>query len=205
MSAQLIDLRQARRPSPDDLPGLSAYLAQLVGEPFRFARVSYGDELTLHFGALRPARSPRLKNHLYGSYVLGLRASPWVLKSGTVPLVLTSGVSLDPSQRPSGTPLSKEALESGGFIEAESRVVEATPFLVSPAVGFGLQLRMSDGSTLLALPGTSEPDEPGDEGLPRLADWELLSPSGLLKAGPDLEWSFEPRGETSSEPAGEGG
>ena len=35
-------------------------------------RVSYGDELTLHFGDLRPARSPKLKAKPYGAYILGL-------------------------------------------------------------------------------------------------------------------------------------
>ena len=50
MGTHLIDLRQARKRSPDDVAGLYSYLAQLVGEPFQFARVSYGDELTLHFG-----------------------------------------------------------------------------------------------------------------------------------------------------------
>ena len=49
MTTNLIDLRQAREAAPDNIPGLYAYLAQLVGESFRFARVSYGDELTLHF------------------------------------------------------------------------------------------------------------------------------------------------------------
>lgn len=46
--------------APDNLSDLQVYLAQLVGEPFRFARVSYGDELTLHFGDLRPSRSPKV-------------------------------------------------------------------------------------------------------------------------------------------------
>jgi len=201
MSPTLIDLRQARAPSPDHLSGLSAYLAQLIGEPFRFARVSYGDELTLHFGDLRPARSPKMKKHPYGAYILGLRASPWILKSGpdSEPFVVAAGVILDAPPAAVGTPLRKEELESREFIQPESRVTAATPFVVKPVNGFGLQLRMADGSTLMVLPTAQEPDEPGDEDLPQLADWELSSPRGLLRAGPSLEWSFKPRGSHSGE------
>ncbi|HVC95183.1 MAG TPA: hypothetical protein VND64_15920 [Pirellulales bacterium] len=198
METNLIDLRRAPKPSEGNLAGLSAFLAQLVGEPFRFARVSYGDELTLHFGDTRPARSPKLRHRLlYGAYILGLRSSPWVLKSGAEPVVLTTGVVLDPAGPAFGRPLTKEELEKGQFIEPEGRVVAATPFAVKPVEGFGLQLRTSDGSTLLVLPAIQEPDEPEDEGLPKLADWELSSPRGLLSAGPGLEWSFKPSANAS--------
>ena len=192
MGTNLIDLSQAQAPSSDQLPGLYAYLAQLAGEPFRFARVSYGDELTLHFGDLKPARSPKLKDKPYGTYILGLRGSPWVLKSGSEPVVVTAGILIDPTPAAFGTSLRKEELESKKLIEPESRVLTAAPFVVKPVDRFGLQLRMSDGSTLSVLPTIPEPDEPGDEGLPKLADWELLSPRGLLRAGPGLEWSYEP-------------
>jgi hypothetical protein len=40
MDTNLIDLRPARRSASDDLRGLEGYLAQLIGEPFRLARVS---------------------------------------------------------------------------------------------------------------------------------------------------------------------
>ena len=72
MATNLIDLGHTRAPSHDDLPGLFADLTQLVGEPFRFARVSYGDELTLHFGDLEQARSVKLKDKRYGAYILGV-------------------------------------------------------------------------------------------------------------------------------------
>jgi hypothetical protein len=192
MGTNLIDLRQATAPPHHDLPGLYGCLAQLVGEPFRFARVSYGDEITFHFGDLEPARSPKLKDKHYGAYILGLRGSSWVLKSGSEAVVITSGVVLNPPPPAFGQALRKEDLEAGTFVEPESRVLVATPFVVKPAEGFGLELRMSDGSTLLILPTISEPDEPEDEGLPQLADWELLTPRGFLSAGPNLEWSFTP-------------
>ena len=77
VNSSLIEFQKGTGPSPDDLPGLRGYVAQLVGEPFQFARVSYGDELTLHFGMLRPARSRKLANPPYGTYILRLRGSPW--------------------------------------------------------------------------------------------------------------------------------
>jgi hypothetical protein len=201
MGTNLIDLRQAREPSHDDLPGLYAYLAQLVGEPFRFTRVSYGDELTLHFGDLRPAHSPKLKSKRYGAYILGVRGSSWVMKSGpeSVVIISFSGEEFNAPPPAFGKPLSKEELEAGQFVEPESRVLAATPFVVKPVEGFGLQLRMSDGSTLLILPTSPEPDEPEDEGLPKLADWELSTPRGLLSAGPNLTWFFTPAKDASLE------
>jgi hypothetical protein len=201
-TTHLIDLRQARRAAPDDLPGLQAYLAQLIGEPFRLARVSYGDELTLHFGDLRPARSPQLGKQPYGAYVLGVRGSPWILKSGSEPLVLTAGIDLDTVSSELGRPVRKEDLEANPLIQPASRVLSVTPFVVKPANGFGLQLRVSDGSTLLILPATPDVEEPEGEALPALADWELVSPGGLLGAGPGLSWSFQPSPGPGSRPEG---
>jgi hypothetical protein len=199
-TTNLIDLRQARTATPDNLPGLQAYLALLVGEPFRFARVSYGDELTLHFGDLRPARSPKLRGRLYGAYVVGARGSPWVLKSGSEPLVLTAGVDLGNVPSELGKPVSKKELESNPLIQPESRVLSVTPFVVKPVNGFGLQIRVSDGSTLLILPAMPDVEEPDDETLPELADWELSSPGGFLSAGPGLVWSFTPSSDSRSHP-----
>jgi len=188
----LIELRQPRNAVADDLAGLQGYLAQLIGEPFRFARVSYGDELTIHFGDLRPARSPKLKNHSYGSYILGVRGSSWVLKSELAAQLLTAGFDPDAIADPRVRPFRKEDLESSPLIQPESRVLSATPFIARPLNGFGLQLRVSDGSSLLIKPVMPEAEEPGDESLLELADWELATPSGLLSAGPGLVWSFKP-------------
>jgi hypothetical protein len=105
--------------------------------------------------------------------------------------MLTSGVVFDPTSPQLGTPLGKEDVERGKYIKPESRVLMASPFAVKPVEAFGLQLRMSDGSTQLIVPIAQEPDEPEDEGLPTLADWELSSPRGLLQVGPDLQWSFK--------------
>jgi hypothetical protein len=193
MKTNLIEFRQVMGLSHEDLPRLQGILAELVGEPFQFARVSYGDELTLHFGDLRPARSPKLRERMYGAYILGMRGSPWVLKSGLEPVVLCEGVVPVVSGRHmGGRPVSKEEVEEGRFIERGSRVLRADPFPVRPVEGVGLQLRLSDGSALIVLPTVQEPDDPEDRELPELADWELISPRGFLKVGPGYQWSFEP-------------
>jgi hypothetical protein len=195
MSQFMLELRQDRLQSAEDVPGLQAYLAPLVGEPFRFARISYGDELTLHFGDLRPARSAKLRGHFSGVYILGVRGSAWIIKSGSESLAVTAGLFPDSLTSDLGKPLSKQDFEKNPVIRAESRVVEANPFPVKPITGFGLQLRFSDGSSLLILPTPPEEDDPEDEELPELADWELLSSRGLLSAWPGLRWSFQPSAE----------
>lgn len=186
MSARLIDMRQAHDSPRSDAGGLRALLTPLVGEPFRFARVSYGDELTLHFGDVSAAPSGKLKGRPYGAYVLGLRASEWVLKSGSEPLVLTTGAG-------GGNPIRNEELEANPLIQPDGRVLSVTAFVVKPNDVFGLELRTSDGSTLLVVPPAIGMDSPADEGLPEVADWELSSPHGFLSAGPGLNWSFQPR------------
>lgn len=197
MTASLIDLSEPRRDSGDDPAALQAYLVPLVGEPFRFARVSYGDELTLHFGSLRPARSPKLAGMQYGEYALGLRASSWILKSGTVPVVLWDGVASNRGRSSIASPICNDELEKHPIVSPESRVLTASPITIeevgrSSKRRFGLALHFSDGSWLEVLPDSSEPDRPGDERLPEVADWELLSPYGLLRVGPGSCWEFEP-------------
>jgi hypothetical protein len=192
MSQFMQELRQDVQQSTDDVLGLQTYLAPLVGEPFRLARVSYGDELTLHFGDLHPSRSPKLPGYLYGAYLLGVRGSAWIIKSGSESLAVTAGLFPDSLPVDLGKPLSNQDFEKNPIIQTESRVVEANPFPIKPINGFGLQLRFSDGSSLLILPTPPEAYEPGDEALPELADWELLSPRGLLSAWPGLHWSFKP-------------
>ncbi|HEX4610878.1 MAG TPA: hypothetical protein VH092_21995 [Urbifossiella sp.] len=191
MTFQLLNLSRPRSEA-GDLPGLHAALTPLVGEPFRFARVSYGDELTLHFGDLRPARSPKLKNLLYGAYVLGLRGSRWVVKAGTAPLVRSSTPDPGPAPGEGMTLLTKTEIEANPLVAVGSRVLDAEPFRVLPRDSYGLLLRFSDGSVMYAIPASPETaGEPDD--LPELADWELNTPNGLLSAGPGLTWEFRPK------------
>lgn len=197
MTTEPLDLRVSRS-ATDDLAGLQSYLHQLLGEPFCFPRISYGDELTLHFGDLRPANSPKLKGTMYGAYVLGLRGSNWVMKSGDF-VFATDDASDD-------TPLletdRKQFLESFNLVEPGAHVTTARGFRVSPPEAFGLRLTLSDGSSVAILPTTNELEEQGVDGgtpLPALTDWDLRTPSGLLRVGPGLKWEFKSsRGGTLS-------
>ena len=180
----MLGLIQLREPAKShNERDLDAYLLQLQGEPFRFFRFSYGDELTLHFGDLRPARSPKLKGRLYGAYILGVRASQWLLKFGKPGMIASQGEGMET--------ISKEAIETKQWIAPNSRVVHATSFAIQSQNVFGLEIRFSDGTFLVIMPTTET--ESKDDDLPEIADWELLSPSGRLQAGPGLQWSFEPK------------
>jgi hypothetical protein len=192
MSTTLIEFRPEAEHSLKNVSRLQGKLTMLLGEPFQFARVSYGDELTLHFGNLRPARSPKLKGKLYGEFVLGVRGSPWLLKSPLTSQVIASGMVPVVAGETTGRPLSNEELETGRFIEPSSRVLKAEPFLVTGIGGIGLQLTMTDGSVLVIFPCDQDSCGKDDE-LPEVADWELLSPLGCLSVGPGLNWSLEPQ------------
>ncbi len=195
MTSSILELRPDIRHSNDDLPSLRPISLSFAGEPFRFARISYGDELTLHFGDLRPPRSPKLKKP-YGAYILGLRASAWVLKSVTESALVTSGP--NPDMAALGKLLSKEEFERNPTIQPDSRVIAVTPFMVKPFDAFAVQIRFSEGSAFLAIPAPFGLAEPDDDTLPELADWELLSPLGLLSVGPGLQWSFKPSTDSKS-------
>jgi len=106
--------------------------------------------------------------------------------------VLSSGLDLDNFPNEFGKPLSKETLEANPPIQTGTRVLSATPFVVKPVNSFGLEIRVSDGSAILIFPTLPDIEEPEDEGLPELADWELNSPNGLLNAAPGVVWAFTP-------------
>jgi hypothetical protein len=165
-------------------PSVPAFplLLRLVGEPFLFARRSYGDELVLHFGEHRsdPPRviKGREWRYEYGSYSLHLRGSAWVAKG-------VAGAR-DSSTIADG-PRDIELPTAAG-----ARVTAMIPFSVDrPEVaGFGLRVEMSDGSTVVVIP-TPDDDEsataPDGTPLPLLADWELHTPFGNLVVGPGRE------------------
>jgi hypothetical protein len=158
--------------------------------------MSYGDELTLHFGILRESRSTKLRDRRYGTYILSFRGSPWVLKVGRQPEVLGSWFGyqrLEPRAAP--RVLTKNDLERELLVEEGARVVLASPYLWKVVGGIGLHLVMSDGTTVSAIP--TGPDEPDDAPWPELASWELLGPHGLLKVGPGVTWEFVPSPQTA--------
>ncbi len=127
-----------------------------------------------------------------GFAALGVRGSPWLLKSALTSQVIANGMVPVVAGETTGRPLSKEELETGRFIEPSSRVLKAEPFLVMGVGGIGLQLTMTDGSALVIFPCDQESWDKDDE-LPEVADWELLSPLGCLSVGPGPNWSLEPQ------------
>ncbi len=190
-------IRELPRPDLSRLPteevrGLGVALAELVGQPFRFLKFSYGDELTIHFGDVRPGRASKLSHLEFGAYILSLRCSPWLLKSGA------GGTVFDDAFPPTrygeiiGVAISNEALESRILIEPGSLVLQVSLFTSPDTDSIGLEIQFDDGSLLLIRPGPQEPDEPGEVDGDELADWELLGPNGLIEAGPGPRWTFEP-------------
>ena len=136
-----------------DLPGLQAVLIQqLVGEPFLFACLSYGDELVLHFGIPREYTLPRFGMQTEGSHILSVRGSAWLLKSGTKPLAAWAGPLPEGSPEPTGQPLDKESLEAGVLIEKDACIATAGPFLLAGVDAYGLQVLLSDGVSSTARP-----------------------------------------------------
>jgi hypothetical protein len=197
IAPRLIDFRQGQQIPEDPLPTLQAQLLQLVGEPFQFARVSYGDELTLHFGEVRAGRKPKSKHKAYGAYILGLRASPWLMKSDE--WLISAGVVPVPIPPATGKQLTKDDLEKGEYIKRDSRVLAAIAFAAKPADAYGLQIAMSDGKIVVIIPQIQAPltaEEEAiaeDEKLPEIADWELQTPQGLFSIGPGLRWTLKPK------------
>src|SRR5437763_12844932 len=88
----VIDLRETREPSAGNLADLQGYLLQLEGQPFLFVRVTYGDELSLHFGTPQEFHSPKIRRRLRGSYVLTARGSARRLHSMAAGCILYAGL-----------------------------------------------------------------------------------------------------------------
>lgn len=204
MSTVLVDLNQPRKTDRADVPNLGGVLAQLIGEPFLLARLGYAEELTVHFGTPRPAQHPRLRSKgvQYGSHVLALCASAWVLKSTPSNRLILEGLDSGPLAH-MGKPAVEDAkalIASGGLIPTGSPVVAVVPYEMEQANGIGLRLETADGSGLIIVPGAwvgSEGDEADvlPEGAPDLPDWELRTPSGLAQVGPGRKWSWSPSAE----------
>jgi hypothetical protein len=183
--AGTVDLREVRESAAGDLDGLAGFAQQLVGQPFLFARPSYGDELTLHFGQLREPTSAKVKRPR-GSFVLTLRGSVWQIDPG-------AGSNLVLSDTLTGTPLDLSALESHPPVTAGSLTVAVRPFADPESGGFGLYLAFSDQSRVVIRPDVSDLITEADPDLPRLADWELFTPHDrVLRVGPGANWSYTP-------------
>lgn len=117
----VIDLKAIRGPTAGELAELQGYLLQLEGQPFLFARVTYGDEFTLHFGTLQETVAKKTRR-TRGSYVLTARASSWRLHSMPLGRILYHGTL--PANVPS-THLSEQEFEGSALIAPDARVASA--------------------------------------------------------------------------------
>jgi hypothetical protein len=191
----VIDLRTTRGPVVGDLADLQGYLLQLEGQPFLFAQVTYGDELTLHFGTPQEFHSPKIRRRIRGAYVLTARASAWRLHSMPQGCLVYAG-SLPHSPALAGRKtIGTQELEQLTLIEPGSRVVAADILGFRLPWGIELGLSFSDGSTFFLTPLPAGTETNGAEGLPPIADWELFTPHGrVLLVGPGFKWEYADAG-----------
>jgi hypothetical protein len=196
---EVLDFK-ALRVDSDDSRELHSLLRQLLGQPFLFFRVSYGDELTLHLGEPRSLAHPRSKRLRKGSYILGARSSRWYLRPGTEPSMFV-GVDDESEASTRCERIDIREVESRRLVESGSVVASVD---VLPSVGgFGLSLSLSDRSTLVILPAPP-PSSVEDEGEAvegdDIADWEIFTPHDrYLRVGPGPRWSYL----ESNKPAGD--
>jgi hypothetical protein len=194
---ELIDLKEIRRDC-SHLSDLQALLKQLVGQPFQFFRVSYGDELRLHLGDLRSHSNPKLRSRTKGSYIIGARASAWIVFSAPRQVLATSGDARDHGSDAPATAglVDIKTIETGGLITPGAIITYAGADQSAP--GFSLRLRFSDGSSAFIRPAP-EPDEvepigektSADDGTIEIPDWEVLTPhERILRVGPGPRWDY---------------
>jgi hypothetical protein len=161
---------------------LRAVLNQLVGLPFLFARASYEEELTLHFGEARPMKHPKLRHVLEGTYIVRTRDSGWVLSRDDSAVVMIA-----PGERPTAEDFRARLVY---FSEAQgATVTSADPSVVSkdgfePA--YALSLFLSDRWWVSIEPALERPRSEDE-----VADWEVFTPQGVLLAGPGLKIDWQ--------------
>jgi hypothetical protein len=192
---EVIDLKEIRHES-HDLPDLQTLLKQLIGQPFRFFRVAYGDELRVHLGSLHAYSKPKMNGRTRGSYVLGARASSWIVFSAPKATLLASDRVEVRAPMGMARRVDIKKIEDDCYLTPGTTVVgvlsERLPH------GFTLQLAFADGSTVFIGPNPDpyecEPDSV--EGTQEAAgmeisDWEILTPhSRVLRVGPGDRWCY---------------
>jgi hypothetical protein len=166
----------------------SELAATIHGLPYLFARSVYANELTLHFGSKQEHAHPKLTGKVRGTHVLSVRGSAWVLQSGVRPVIVACGVVPMPSPPGGGKPFNVTALESGALIGSGAKIKRATPLAVEPLSAIGLCLELDDGSVFMIL---ATPPDKDDTDLPEPADWELLTPTKMLRVGPGPDYRVE--------------
>lgn len=151
---------------------LNQHLHALVGQPILFARFTYGDELTLHFGAEVPYTLPRFGRCVNGEYMLGCRGSDWLLST--------------PAGEWLSTAVDREAADAVLAqlpVGARVTVADACPWRRAEGEwSYSLLIKCEPAIALTVLPeGVLDPEG--------LEDWEIFLPEDrLLSVGPGLKY-----------------
>ena len=180
-----------------DLPGLEMYLQQLVGEPFLFFRESYGQELTVHFGALTQRKSSKLKDPMRGAYVLTVRGSMWMIVAAEEKALILSDLPKYFSESGLKSLVAAD-IEKSPPVRPGSRLVWIAPHRDDASGGIGLMMAFSDRTRFFIRPEPQGDDANGDEvnvdevkAPTDIADWELYTPIGrYLRVGPGQNWAY---------------
>lgn len=146
---------------------LNQIIQPIIGETCHQVRFSYGDELILHFGEMKPYNHPKLKHLRKGKWQLSTRATPFDLITNTNTLMCFSsdyGFSRDVSE---------------GLLKLLENK-KLTDFAINTN-NLQLSLSFEEGYKLIL-----NPDLEDDSGL---AYWELLMPNEqILIVGPGNFW-----------------
>jgi hypothetical protein len=147
-----------------DLDPLQEIVQEILGEVCWQASLSYGDELSLDIGKKIPYPQKAMAGREGGSWILGCRASKWVLES--------------PSQVIASSQLTSEE------IKQKIKVVEGTK-IANFKIDYPdliLRVEFSTGCELKVFPDLEDLD---------LSDWELFTPDDMLvEMGPGRVWSY---------------
>ncbi|MBW4470054.1 MAG: hypothetical protein KME45_06575 [Stenomitos rutilans HA7619-LM2] len=155
-----------------DIKGINqlyAIASRVIGETCWKATLSYGDELTLHFGEQIPYTHPSMAGKHKGSWILGTRGTAWQLNNPS-----DASATLD----------TKAAMLD--IFKRELRQLEGN-ILQSLKIDYpvlGLTLNFSQGIHLTITP----PVRYDEFDLPY---WELFTPDHqVLQVGPQSSWSL---------------
>jgi hypothetical protein len=161
-----------------DLKGLETVLQGLAGQVCWMAKLTYGDELALHFGDRIPCGIPRFPGLEEGSWIFGTRATPWQLDVPGKSRVTSAD--------------DRNVLQPRlADLEGAKVVRAAVPTCVlneqahaTQSFWPGFLIVFDNGATLQLLPGIEELRD-------TLALWELFTPGNMvLEFDPNLAWSY---------------
>jgi hypothetical protein len=186
---ELLDF-QVIKESSEDPNELTVLLTQLLGQPFLFFRVSYGDELALHLGESREYSHPKMKHLRKGSYILSARASAWYMRPDSQPIMYAGAGDLTDDATSVSQKVDIREIESRPLVKPGEVVARVD--LLPSSDGFGLALVLSDRSTLIIVPPSAPPSmDADDDEEDNVADWELFTPyHRYLRVGPGPRWAY---------------